>query len=188
MKVAIKILLLLAFPFLAFASIEDELISAWEQRDTFEVNITKTVVTLADTMVEKGVFAIRSPDALFKTENEFLLYKNKNLYSFVSGSDVGTRTALAQYEFANIAVLVSKLREDFALKYETSTSGFSVEGKKGTGNIVEFKADLDKQFLPAKIIWKDALGYKTEILFGKFKFKNPGNIFVPLKEIEFIEQ
>lgn len=179
------------FLFLAlslFGGIEEDLSKAWAERDTFSVKFTRKDISFLDTVVSDGIFAVREPEALYKTDREFVLFSRGFLWTFSEGSDVGMKSEMSRFEFADIDLLLAKLHEDFELTFSEKGKGYSIIGTNGTGNIISFTADLDELFLPKKILWTDVFGYKTIISFGKFNFKNPGNIFKLPKGIEFIEQ
>jgi len=171
-----------------FAGIKEDIVGSWADRDTFSVKFTRTDFSLIDTISYEGIFAVRKPDTIYKTSEEFVLFKDGFIWTFSEGSDVGMKSRTQGYEYADINLLLAKLDEDFDVEYSKKSKSFTMIGENGKGNIVSFSAELDKTFLPTLVEWTDIFGYKTRISFKKFVFKNPGNIFNPPENIEFIEQ
>ena len=171
-----------------FCGSEEELISGWENRGVFQSSITRTNISPFDTLSETGFIAIRKPDVLYSTENEFVLFVGKTLYLFSSDSDVGIKTEMEDFAYSDPSVLIDRLREDFKLGYIPTDSGLIVSGREGLGNIIEFKAELDRDYLPLDVSWTDIFGYRTILHFIEPSLKDPGDIFIPPDSIEFIEQ
>jgi len=171
-----------------FAGYEDSLISAWDGRDNFSAKITRTNITFIDTTIEKGVFAIGKPDAIYRTETELVLFTAGTLYTFTSGSDVGLKLPMKDFVYADIGTLMKKLREEFEIGYIHTDSGVTITGKKGLGDITEFTAVLDRHYLPVSINWVDIFGYKVILEFEDVDTGNSGDIFEIPEEIDFILQ
>ncbi len=188
MKHSLIIFLILTLSVALHAGVEDSIIEAWEDRVDFSAEITRLDISPFDTLAEDGVLALRRPDMLYKTGAEFILFTAGTLFTFTEGSDAGIKSPLEDFVYADIAVLLDNLRGDFEIGYIPGEDGAIVLGKNGTGNIVEFRAELDGQYLPVKIIWSDIFGNSTELIFGETSLGNPGDIFSPPEEFEFILQ
>ena len=141
-----------------------------------------------DTVVQEGIFAIRKPDAIYRTPSELILYYDGVLYTYSSGSDVGTKTEMEQFLYADIGTLLEHLEEDFELTYSKDQEELVLSGKAGDGNITEFTVFIDDEYVPHEIRWIDIFGYNTVLQFENISFGEPGDIFSPPEDIEFIEQ
>jgi len=177
---------ILFFSIGCFAGYKEWLISAWESRDFLSAEITRLDITPMDTVVETGHLAVRRPDFLYETGSEYILYAAGTLYAYTSGSDVGMKSPLEEFVYADISALIENLRENFKLGFIPDGEGVAVVGSDGTGNVENFRAFLDSLFLPHRIGWVDIFGNEVILLFSDISLENPGDVFSVPDTLEFI--
>ncbi|HHS50096.1 MAG TPA: hypothetical protein ENN07_03170 [candidate division Zixibacteria bacterium] len=166
----------------------DKLVEAWEDRAFFSAEITQLSISPIDTLAESGKIIVRKPDAIFETGAELIVFQGGRLWTFTTGSDVGTVRDMESFAYADIAVLIADLERDFVVSIAPVKGGFRLDGTGGEGNVVAFTATLDENYIPSRIRWEDIFGYITEIRFDKIALHDTGaKIEVP-EGIEFIEE
>jgi hypothetical protein len=169
-----------------FAGYEEQIVDIWSARNFFSSEITRLDITPFDTLTEKGKFILNNPYFHFETESELIIFTGETLYTFTSGSDVGIKTPIEEFIYADIGVLIARLREDFNIGYIPKDGGVSVIGRDGTGNVDRFDAILDSEFLPKRVSWVDIFGNEVVLIFGKASTKDTGQKISPPKGIDFI--
>jgi len=181
--------ILVMLPTIVLADSKDDLLDAWAERKFFRAEISRMDISPLDTLEEGGIFAIRRPgNAIYQTESELVLFTAGTLYTYVSGSDIGLKTSVAEFIYADVGMLIEHLHEKFKVEYFATDSCLVMIGKEGSGSITEFKARLDKEYLPISISWLDMFGYKTFLSFTNASLEKPEDIFSPPDSIEFISQ
>ncbi len=183
MKKLISILLIILTCFPGF---EERIIETWEERDFFSADITRLDITPIDTVTDTGNFILANQNFLFDTETELIAFANDTLYTYSQGSDVGVKSPVEEFVYADISVLISRLREDFELGYIPSDSGLSVVGNGGKGNVVRFRAILDDDFLPERVSWVDIFDNEVVLIFDNISTENKDAKIKPPQGIEFI--
>lgn len=171
---------------ICFAGYEEQIVETWSARNFFSSEITRLDITPFDTVSEKGKFILNNPDFHFETESELIIFTGETLYTFTSGSDVGIKTPIEEFIYADIGVLIARLRGDFNLGYVPKEGGVSIIGRDGTGNVDRFDAILDSEFLPKRVSWVDIFGNEVVLIFDKISTKDTGQKIRPPKGIDFI--
>ncbi len=181
-----KVFMILSLAALAFSGYEEQIVETWENRPFFSAEITRLDITPFDTLSEKGRFILNNPNFYFETGAELIVFADDTLYTYTTGSDVGIKTQIEEFIYADVGMMISRLRQDFNLGYIPRDGGVSVIGKDGTGNVDHFDALLDDGFLPRKITWVDVFDNEVVLVFENISTKNPGEKIRPPEGIEFI--
>ncbi|HDR91284.1 MAG TPA: hypothetical protein ENN75_03440 [candidate division Zixibacteria bacterium] len=184
MKKIFAILLLTAVA--CFGGYEEQIVETWGNRPFFSAEITRLDITPFDTLTESGKFILNNPNFYFETGAELIVFAEDTLYTFTTGSDVGIKTPIEEFIYADVGIMISRLREDFTLGYIPRDTGVSVIGKDGTSNVDHFDALLDEDFLPQRITWVDVFDNEVVLIFEKVAAKDTGEKIRPPEGIEFI--
>ncbi len=187
MKYKLLIIFCIALAQALFGVSLDDVGAAWKARDFFFAEISQTSISPMDTSLVNGKIVIRKPDAIFKTDAELIIYKSGKLWTFTTGSDVGTVADVEQFAISDVPALLKKLGEDFKLELSQTGGGLRLIGTDGEGNIASFEAELDSAFIPKKVVWNDIFAYRTEIFFKKTSTVDNGEKIEPPSDVEFIE-
>ncbi len=180
--------LILILSVATFAIPIDSLVTAWADRNALSADISQISISHIDTVIEDGIICIRKPNAIFRTESDLILYIDGKLYTHSAGSDVGMFSEMGDFVYSDIERLIGKLGAEFEIALESYDSGFTLGGSGGSGNIVSFAAELDRNFIPQKIQWNDVFDYTTIFIFNNVLLDDPGDVFTVPDSIEFIRQ
>lgn len=182
-----KIIAILSLAALACsAGYEEQIVETWENRPFFSAEITQLDITPFDTLTESGKFILNNPNFYFETGAELIVFTGDTLYTFTTGSDVGIKTPIEEFIYADVGMMISRLRQDFNLGYIPRDGGVSVIGKDGTSNVDHFNALLDGEFLPRRITWVDVFDNEVVLIFENISTKDTGEKIRPPEGIEFI--
>lgn len=180
------LILILIAVFACLGGFEERIVETWNEREFFSADITRLDITPMDTITESGEFILDNPNFLFDTKTELIVFVNDTLYTYTQGSDVGLKTPIQEFVYADVEVLIERLREDFKIGYIPTDSGLSVVGSEGTGNIDRFNALLDDDFLPKRVSWVDIFDNEVILFFDDISTEETGNKIRPPRDIEFI--